>query len=160
MRQAQDNFQLRYVLDLITSFVNKRSVALEADLNGVLEGVWVTEVQDTTKPFESRKNGLHVYLHVSGLAGIKPSFVPGLTIVMQIVKALMLLRHPLAYSAVERVVEILPLSNLDPDFVREAAVGFGVLAEGKGKGKGKERDISHLTTKVSQLPCFMLRGGR
>lgn len=77
---------------------------------------------------------------------------------VQIIKALSLLRHPLAYSAIDRVVEILALSNLDPYFVDEAARGFGVLAEGKGKGKGKGKEQSHLTGKVSQarsLPKIM-----
>jgi DNA repair/transcription protein MET18/MMS19 len=56
-----------------------------------------------------------------------------------------LVRHPLAYTASEKVIEILALSNLDPPFVDEAARGFGILAE--GKGKGRERG-SHLTAKV------------
>ena len=60
-------------------------------------------------------------------------------------KALALVRHPFAYTASDRVIEILALSNLDPLFVDEAARGFGVLAE--GKGKGRERG-SHLTAKV------------
>lgn len=64
----------------------------------------------------------------------------------QIIKALSLIRHPLAYTAVDRLIEVLSLSNLDPYFVDEAARGLGVLAEGKGKGKGKES--SHLTAKV------------
>lgn len=54
----------------------------------------------------------------------------------------------MAYTACERVIEILALSNLDPLFVDEAARGFGVLAE--GKGKGKERG-SHLTAKVCHI---------
>lgn len=65
---------------------------------------------------------------------------------IQIIKALHLIRHPLAYTGVDRVIEILALSNLDPIFVDEAARGFGILAEGKGKGKEKG---THLSTKVS-----------
>jgi DNA repair/transcription protein MET18/MMS19 len=71
----------------------------------------------------------------------------------EIIKGLLLVRHPLAYTSSERVIEILSLSNLDPLFVDEAAKGFGILAE--GKGKGKERG-SHLTTKVSRV--FHMQG--
>jgi len=123
---AEDEFQLRYILDLITAFVNKRYTVLEGDLSGILESVWMQEIQDTNKELDSRRRGLRVYLHI--------------------LKALMLVRNPLAYAGVERIIDILPLSNLDPEFVQEAAAGFGILAEGKGKGKEKEE--SHLTAKL------------
>ncbi|KAK4683806.1 DNA repair/transcription protein MET18/MMS19, partial [Tremellales sp. Uapishka_1] len=137
-RVARDESQIRYALDLITAFVNKREtgeallprlrsialidimVELKSSLEGLLETVWMVGIQDTTKEFEVRRRGLLVYLHI--------------------VKALCLLRQPLAYTAIERVLEILPLSNLDPAFVDEAARGFAVIAEGKTKG-------SHLTAK-------------
>lgn len=62
------------------------------------------------------------------------------------IKALSLLRHPLAYEGIDRVIAVLKLSNFDPHFVNEAAQGFSVLAQGKGKGKEK---TSHLTSRVS-----------
>ncbi len=61
------------------------------------------------------------------------------------IKALALLRHPLAYSAADRIIDLFKLNSFDPIFVNEAARGFSVLAEGKGKGK---RNASHLTAKV------------
>ncbi|WVQ79530.1 hypothetical protein IAT38_001629 [Cryptococcus sp. DSM 104549] len=117
---AQDGWQVRWALDLICAFVNKREAELKDALEVVLERVWQVEVQDTTSEYEIRRRGLLVYLHV--------------------IKALALLRHPLAYTALARVIEILTLSNLDPEFVNEAARGFGVLAKGKGE--------SHLTAKL------------
>ena len=84
-----------------------------------------------------------MYLHVSSTTASDDHQLTW----TQIIKALHLIRHPLAYTGVDRVIEILALSNLDPIFVDEAARGFGILAE--GKGKGKERG-THLTTKVSQ----------
>ena len=65
---------------------------------------------------------------------------------LQIIKGLALLREPLAYTAVSRIVDILKLASFDPVVVNEAARGFRVLAEGKGKGKSQG---SHLTAKVS-----------
>lgn len=73
---------------------------------------------------------------------------------IQITKALALLRNDLAYSSIQRIVEILSLSNLDPAFVQEAACDFGVLAESGGKGKGKGRG-AHLTTKVGHSELYM-----
>ena len=63
------------------------------------------------------------------------------------VKGLALLRIPLAYTAMERVIDILKLSSFDPIFVNEAASSFGILAKSAGKGKGR---ASHLTVKVSR----------
>lgn len=59
-------------------------------------------------------------------------------------RALALVRHPLSYSSVERVIDILKLSYYDPVIVGEAARGLGVVAKGKGEDKA-----SHLTAKVS-----------
>lgn len=58
---------------------------------------------------------------------------------LQIIKALSLLRQPLAYIALDKVIEVLGLFSMDPEFVSEAARAFGVLAK---KGEG------HLTAKV------------
>ncbi|KAK8849457.1 hypothetical protein IAR55_004790 [Kwoniella newhampshirensis] len=118
---ARDIFQVRYALEMICAFVNKREAELRDSLETVLGRIWEADVQDTTKHFEVRRRGLLVYLHV--------------------IKALALLRQPLAYSALIKIIEVLSLSNLDPDFVNEAAKGFGVLAKGKEKG-------SHLTAKL------------
>jgi DNA repair/transcription protein MET18/MMS19 len=63
---------------------------------------------------------------------------------MQITRALALVRHPLAYTSVERVNEVLKLSYYDPIIVGEVARGLGVIAKGKGEDKA-----SHLTAKVS-----------
>lgn len=107
----------------------------------------MSDVQDTSGDYEIRRRGLLVYLHV-GLHchNRERAYADG----CQIVKALALIRHPLSYTAADRIIDILALSNLDPVFVDEAARGFSILAE--GKGKGKERG-SHLTTKV----CVTLR---
>lgn len=53
----------------------------------------------------------------------------------------------MAYSSVEKVLDVLKLAYFDPAIVGEAAKGLGVVA--KGKGKGKE---THLTAKVSVPP--------
>jgi DNA repair/transcription protein MET18/MMS19 len=58
---------------------------------------------------------------------------------------LALLRHPVAYSAIDRPISVLKLSSVDPAFVDEAARNFGIVAQGKGKGK---EQASHLTAKV------------
>ncbi|WWD20081.1 hypothetical protein CI109_104555 [Kwoniella shandongensis] len=118
---ARDNFQVRYALELICAFVNKRETELRDSLETILDRIWEVDITDTTKDFEIRRRALLVYLHI--------------------IKALALLRQPLAYSALNSVVEALSLSNLDPEFVGEAAKGFGVLAKGKEKG-------SHLTAKL------------
>ncbi|OCF43478.1 DNA repair/transcription protein MET18/MMS19 [Kwoniella heveanensis CBS 569] len=120
IRVARDQWQVKYALDLICAFVNKREAELRDSLEDVLTNIWNVEVQDTSKDLEVRKRALLVYLHI--------------------VKALALLRAPLAYTALDRVIEILNLSNLDPDYVGYAASGFGILASGKGK--------SHLTAKL------------
>ncbi|WVF68679.1 hypothetical protein IAT40_003451 [Kwoniella sp. CBS 6097] len=117
---ASDQWQVKYALDLICAFVNKREAELRDSLEDILTNIWNAEVQDTTKEALVRKRALQVYLHI--------------------MKALALLRAPLAYTALDRVLEILTLSNLDPDFVGHAASGFGILATGKGK--------SHLTAKL------------
>ncbi|WVQ96214.1 hypothetical protein IAU59_003318 [Kwoniella sp. CBS 9459] len=117
---ARDQWQVRYALDLICALVNKREVELRDSLEGILTNIWNVEVQDTSKDLEVRKRALQVYLNI--------------------VKGLALIRAPLAYTALERVIEIMTLSNLDPDFVGHAASGFGILSTGKGK--------SHLTAKL------------
>ncbi|KAL1408286.1 hypothetical protein Q8F55_005092 [Vanrija albida] len=123
---ARDQFQLNTVLDLITAFVNKRAGDLGDSLGPILERIWMVDIQDTAQPFEIRRRGLLVYLHIA--------------------KALALLRNELAYAAVDRVIEILVLSNLDPVFVDEAARGFSVLADaGKPKRKGQP---NHLVVKL------------
>ncbi|WWC65616.1 uncharacterized protein I303_108236 [Kwoniella dejecticola CBS 10117] len=117
---AQDQWQTQWALDMICAFVNKREPDLRDSLETTLENVWSKEVQDTAKELKHMQRGLSVYLYI--------------------IKALALLRQPLAYSASERVIDILSLSNLDPDFVAYAASGFSILAQGKGK--------SHLTAKL------------
>ncbi|WRT69441.1 uncharacterized protein IL334_006427 [Kwoniella shivajii] len=117
---ARDGWQVKGALDLICSLVNKRETELKDSLETIVDSVWSVEIQDTSKDVEIRHRGLSVYLNI--------------------VKALSLLRLPLAYSALEKVIDILSLSNLDPEFVPHAAAGFGILAQGKGKG--------HLTSKL------------
>ena len=66
---------------MITAFVNKREKGnlsprsgaiciehfseLTSALEGMLEMIWVKEVVDTTHPFDVRRRGLLVYVHVS-----------------------------------------------------------------------------------------------
>ncbi|WVW86641.1 hypothetical protein I302_108694 [Kwoniella bestiolae CBS 10118] len=117
---ARDGWQVKWILELICAFVNKRENVLKDSLETILESIWSVEIQDTSKDLDNRRRGLSVYLYI--------------------IKALSLLRSPLAYSALERVIDILSLSNLDPEFVRFAASGFGILSQGKGNG--------HLTAKL------------
>ncbi|TXT13309.1 hypothetical protein VHUM_00676 [Vanrija humicola] len=134
---ARDEFQLNIVLDLITAFVNKRAGDLGDALGPILERIWMEEIQDTAQPFETRRRGLLVYLHIA--------------------KALALLRNELAYAAVNRVIEILVLSNLDPVFVGEAARGFSVLADaGKPKGKGRANHLNVKLLYAQKLWSFVL----
>lgn len=72
---------------------------------------------------------------------------------MQIVKGLALLRHPAAYTAIDRPISVLKLASVDPAFVDEAARSFGIVAQGKGKGKEK---TSRLTAKVSSDPVVQV----
>ncbi|WWC93066.1 uncharacterized protein L201_008031 [Kwoniella dendrophila CBS 6074] len=117
---AKDSWQVKHSLDLICAFVNKRESELQDSLETILGSIWSAEIQDTSKDLETRRRGLSVYLHI--------------------VKAIALLRNPLSYTALDKVIDILSLSNLDPNFVQYAASGFSVLAQGKGK--------SHLTAKL------------
>lgn len=134
---AQNALQSRAALDLITAFVNKRESGescgstltrliedLQDSLETMLDRIWSKDIQDTSLELPTRTKALQVYLHI--------------------VKGLSLLRHPLAYTALGRIIEILSLSNLDPAFVDAAAKGLGVLAESKSKGK-------HLTAKVGLI---------
>ncbi|WWD04098.1 hypothetical protein V865_002163 [Kwoniella europaea PYCC6329] len=117
---ARDGWQVKWSLDLICAFVNKRENVLKESLETILDSVWSVDIQDTSKDLEIRRRGLSVYSYI--------------------IKALSFLRSPLSYTAVERVIDILSLSNLDPEFVPFAAAGFGILAQGKGNG--------HLTAKL------------
>jgi len=79
IRVATDSYQVRWALDLITAFVNKRvngeyssrqadcklkRPELEGALEGILEQIWLSDVQDTSGDYEVRRRGLLVYLHV------------------------------------------------------------------------------------------------
>ncbi|RXK38054.1 hypothetical protein M231_04724, partial [Tremella mesenterica] len=120
---AREKIRVRWALDLITAFVNQRDTDLGDALELIFEKIWSKDIQDISLPLSTRTRALHVYLHI--------------------IKGLALLRNPLAYKALDRVIDILSLSNLDPDFVHEAANSFGILAHGKSKGKDK----SHLIAK-------------
>lgn len=113
-------------------------------LPGITSKIFVSDIQETSHPLSHRRRALLVYFHI--------------------VKALALLREPLAYESVEKIIELLKLASFDPVFVGEAAKGLGIVAEGKGgdkgkgkakgtgKGKGKERDPGWtLTAKVRLL---------
>ncbi|KAL7424900.1 hypothetical protein Q5752_000586 [Cryptotrichosporon argae] len=119
IKVARDDFQLQAMLDLITAFVNKRSSDLKDALDGLLERIWMVDIQDTTQEPEIRRRALLVYQHI--------------------VKALALLRNELAYTATDRIIDVLALSAFDPLFVDEAGRCFGVLAT-----KGK----AHLTARL------------
>lgn len=67
VRVARDEFQLRVALDLITAFVNKRVGDFGDVLGPILERIWMVDIQDTAQPFEIRRRGLLVYLHVGVL---------------------------------------------------------------------------------------------
>lgn len=74
IRIANEQFQVRWALDLITAFVNKRVNGesprlseLTPELEGLedlLEQIWVSDVQDTSGDYDIRRKGLLVYLHV------------------------------------------------------------------------------------------------
>ncbi|ODO00637.1 DNA repair/transcription protein MET18/MMS19 [Cryptococcus wingfieldii CBS 7118] len=115
---AKDMWQVRWGLEMICAYVNKKEGDLKETLEVILEKVW-NEAQDTTREFEIRRRGLLVYLHI--------------------IKALSLLRQPLAYTALEKVIDVLSLFSMDPLFVEASAKAFGVLAR---KGDG------HLTGKL------------
>ncbi|WVQ75192.1 hypothetical protein IAR50_004803 [Cryptococcus sp. DSM 104548] len=115
---AKDMWQVRWGLEMICAYVNKKEADLKETLEVILEKVW-NEAQDTTRDFEMRRRGLLVYLHI--------------------IKALSLLRQPLAYTALERVIDVLSLFSMDPLFVEASAKAFGILAH---KGDG------HLTGKL------------
>jgi hypothetical protein len=38
---------------------------LDGDIEGILEQIWLSDVQDTSGDYEVRRRGLLVYLHVS-----------------------------------------------------------------------------------------------
>lgn len=81
--ESSDDYQLRYALDMITAYVNKRDRGmftlsstpsyvhalmreeLKASLEGILNAIWIKEVIDTEQPFDIRRKALLVYLHVS-----------------------------------------------------------------------------------------------
>ncbi|KIR60191.1 DNA repair/transcription protein MET18/MMS19 [Cryptococcus bacillisporus CA1873] len=115
---AKDGWQVKWGLEMVCALVNKKENDLKEDLAGVMEKIWA-EVQDTTQDFEARRRGLLVYFHI--------------------IKALSLLRQPLAYTALDKVIEVLGLFSMDPEFVNEAARAFSVLA--------KKGDV-HLTAKL------------
>lgn len=151
---ATEPFQVRWALDLITAFVNKR-------INGVSEirgwpklSTQIYKIHWGTcwsrSGFLMFKTPLVITRSAAKVCSsicmwVLHSHDTEAWLIVQIAKALALVRNPLAYVAVDRVIDILGLANLDPYFVDEAARGFGILAEGKGKGKEKG---SHLTTKV------------
>ena len=113
---------------------------MQADaLEGTLEQIWVGDVQDTSKDAVERERALHVFLYVS------PSTrVARVVADIQIARGLTLLRSPLSYTSVDRILEVLKLSSFDPDFVGSSARGLSIIAKGKGKSKD-----THLTAKVS-----------
>lgn len=140
LHAAQDEFQLRLVLDMLCAFVNKRAPTKELgdSVAQLLERLWTGHIQVASEGSgELRRRAMLVYLHI--------------------VKGLALVRDELAYSSVQKLVELLGSGPADAAFVHEAACGFGVLAEGGGKGKGKGRG-AHLTTKVSRSVdhCMLL----
>jgi DNA repair/transcription protein MET18/MMS19 len=140
---APDTYTFAQAAELLTSVVNKRSEVLSKDgaLEGLLQKIWVNDVQDTDKDSQERNRALHVFLHVSdwtccsergrGMADV------------QITRGLALLREPLAYSSTDRILDVLKLSSFDPAFVDASARGLGVIAKGKGQNKD-----SHHTAKV------------
>lgn len=64
IRGAEDEFQLRAALDMISAFVNKHAKDITS-LPELLEQLWVKDIQDTDQPAESRRRALLVYFHVS-----------------------------------------------------------------------------------------------
>jgi DNA repair/transcription protein MET18/MMS19 len=49
------------------------STELEGSVEGILEQIWLSDVQDTSGDYEVRSRGLMVYLHVSlNLTRISP----------------------------------------------------------------------------------------
>lgn len=59
---AQNAFQQRSALDLISAFVNKHAAQLSS-LPALLEGIWTT-VTDASQPASKRQVALQVYFHV------------------------------------------------------------------------------------------------
>lgn len=122
---ARDELQIRWALGLITAFVNKRDKDLADSQEAILETIWSKDIQDTSLPLATRTRALRVYLHI--------------------VKGLAILRNSLAYPSLERIIDILTLSNLDPEFVDAAAKGLGILVGDKDRAKERQ---SRLTTKL------------
>jgi predicted transcriptional regulator len=60
---AQNAFQKRAALDLISAFVNKHAASLSS-LPSLLETIWAT-VTDASQPAAKRQAALQVYFHVS-----------------------------------------------------------------------------------------------
>lgn len=60
---AQNAFQQRSALDLISAFVNKHAASLSS-LPTLLESVWAT-VTDASQPASKRQGALQAYFHVS-----------------------------------------------------------------------------------------------
>ncbi|ORX37979.1 Dos2-interacting transcription regulator of RNA-Pol-II-domain-containing protein [Kockovaella imperatae] len=125
VHEANNNWQLRFALWMITFFVNKREKELGDSLDSILEAVWVKEVVETSLPLETRCRALSVYLHT--------------------IKGLVVLRSSVAYAALERVIDVLKLSSFDPAFVNEAAASFGILSSTESRDKSREK---HLSTKL------------
>lgn len=59
---AQNAFQQRSTLDLISAFVNKHASSLSS-LPSLLENIW-TIVTDASQPADKRQAALQVYFHV------------------------------------------------------------------------------------------------
>lgn len=105
----------------------------------------MSDIQDTAHPLPHRMRALQTYLHI--------------------VKALALLRDPLAYSSIDKLLDLLKLAYFDRRFVETVARGFSVLAEGKGgsgrtagsstskSGKGKQREKGWTLTAKVRVSC-------
>ncbi|EJT48863.1 hypothetical protein A1Q1_02122 [Trichosporon asahii var. asahii CBS 2479] len=102
---AQNAFQQRAALDLISAFVNKHAASLSS-LPSLLETIWAT-VTDASQPAAKRQAALQVYFH-----------------------ALTLLRNELAYTASERALSLL---GSEDALAHATASAFGILAESPGK---------------------------
>lgn len=65
IKTAREPFHIKYALEMITAFVNKRYSDMEEALAGMMERIWVGDVQDSEKEHEVRRRALLVFLHVS-----------------------------------------------------------------------------------------------
>ena len=74
---APDDYTFRQSAELITAFVYKRSEALlrVGALENMLQKIWISDIQDTSKDGKERERALHVFLHVSLYHALSPIHV-------------------------------------------------------------------------------------